>query len=130
MADSLRTVGGDLNLRGVAASVPVFTSLGNVAGVLRVTVNSGLYQIGATGVAHLSLGGLEVTDNTVLSRAPFAADVTVIKSGAVSFVNNPGLCPCQVDNFFLGLRTRGWSGPATNTGNGATATCIPLCPVP
>jgi len=87
--------------------------------------------IGATGAAHLALGSLQISASTG-GNIPLHPDARVASAGAISIINSPGLCPCQVDAFVSSQQSSGWAGTETNTGNGATASCsacpAALCP--
>ena len=112
------SAGGDCTL--------VFPSLTSVSGVFQITDGSGRGKIGATGATELTLGSL-VVSGTSGEHVPFFDDVVIADGGGIEFVNNAALCPCQVDAFVALQESAGWTGTATNSGNGAEATCD-ACP--
>jgi hypothetical protein len=127
----LSAVGADMVLNQVrfpCSTDPRWPSLEQIGGTLKLDQAGFEQPFGATGATHLSLAGL-LMDATSSAQIPLQADVVVRGAGAVSFTNNANLCPCEIQAFAAGLTSRGWSGTATESGNGTAATCTP-CPVP
>jgi hypothetical protein len=125
MATSLVSVGGNLSMTDVEKSCAstLFPDLISVGGTLSMHGESPMAELGGALVA----GGLDIAGSN-LARLPFGPSFALSPAASLSISDNPDLCQCAVDAFVTELQGEGWVGVPTTMNNGASATCMPMCP--
>ncbi|HEX9619575.1 MAG TPA: hypothetical protein VF989_05550 [Polyangiaceae bacterium] len=136
---AVTNIEGDLSIEDCSADTEqIMPSLGRVGGTLAV-VRGTSPRIGPP-FGTLRAGGLLVT-KTGVEHLPLPWDVRLVSRPGVlgapsaTVTNNGALCQCEVDQFLGCVRSRGWTGTATTSGNLACTPCpvsvtCPIAPPP